>query len=78
MPANRAIVICFYRTDGHRERIPFLHGTLAEAVMGIQRVFHMSDALCTKAEIFRDGELVETMENRSSLRKESVLIHGSI
>ena len=74
MPANRAIVICFYRKDGHRERIPLPHGTLAEAVMGIQRVFHMSDALCTKAEILRDGELVETMENRSALRGESILI----
>jgi|HubBroStandDraft_6_1064221.scaffolds.fasta_scaffold348328_1 hypothetical protein len=74
MPANRAIVICFYRKDGHRERIPLPHGTLAEAVMGIQRVFHISDALYTKAEIRRDGELVETMENRSALRGESILI----
>ena len=74
MPANRAIVICFYRKDGHRERIPLPHGTLAEAVMGIQRVFHMSDALCTKAEILQDGELVETMDNRSTVRMESILI----
>lgn len=74
MPANRAIVIYFYRKDGHRERIPLPHGTLAEAVMGIQHVFHMSDAFCTKAEILRDGELVETIENPSSLRVESILI----
>jgi hypothetical protein len=73
MPANRAIVICFYRKDGHRERIPLPQGTLAEAVMGIQRVFHISEALYTKAEILRDGELVETMENRSALRVESIL-----
>ncbi len=74
MPANRSIVICFYRKDGHRERIPLQHGTLAEAVMGIQRVFHVSDEFYTKAEILRDGELVETMENRSTLRVEAILI----
>ena len=74
MRANQAIVICFYRKDGHRERIPLRHGTLAEAVMGMQRVFHISDALCTKAEILQDGELVETMDNRSTVRVESILI----
>ena len=74
MPANRAIVICFYRTDGHRERIRFPHGTLADTVTAIQRVFHMSDGLYTKAEIYRGNELVETMENHSSVRVASILV----
>jgi hypothetical protein len=74
MPTDRTIIIKFYRNDGHRERIPLEHGTLAEAVLGIQRVFHISDGLYTRAEIFRDDELVETMENPSSVRVESILI----
>jgi hypothetical protein len=74
MSAERTIVICFHRNDGHRERIPLPHGTLAEAVLGIQRVFYLSHGLYTKAEIFRDDELVETMENPSFVRVESILI----
>jgi hypothetical protein len=74
MPAYRAIVICFHRNDGYRERIQLPHGTLAEAVLGIQRVFHLSHGLYTKAEIVRDDELVETMENASSVRVESIMI----
>jgi hypothetical protein len=74
MPAERTIIICFYRNDGHRERIRLPHGTLAEAVLGIQRVFYMSDGLYTKAEIFRGDELVETMENAACIRVETILI----
>jgi hypothetical protein len=74
MPDNRTIVICFYRDNGHRERIPFPHGTLAEAVLGIQRVFYLSHGLYTKAEIFRGDELVETMENAARIRVGTILI----
>jgi hypothetical protein len=74
MPTDRMIIIYFYRNDGHPERIPLTDGTVAEAVLGIQRVFHMSDGLYTKAEIYRGNELVETMENPSALRVESILI----
>jgi hypothetical protein len=74
MPTDRTIIIHFHRNDGHRERIPLEHGTLAEAVLGIQRVFHMSDGLYTRAEIFRDDELIDTMENPLSVRVESILI----
>ena len=42
--------------------------------MGIQRVFYMSDGLYTKADIYRGNELVETMENHSSVRVASILI----
>jgi len=74
MPTNRTIIIYFYRNDGHPERIPLTDGTLAEAVLGIQRVFHMSDGLYTKAEIYRGNELVETMENVACIRVETILI----
>jgi len=71
---DQSLAVSFHRNDGHRERIRLSHGTLADTVMGIQRVFHLSDGLYTKAEIFRGNELVETMENRSSVRVESILI----
>jgi len=74
MPTNRTIIIYFYRNDGHPERIPLKDGTLAEAVLGIQRVFHMSDRLYTKAEIYRGNELVETMENHSTVPVSSILL----
>ena len=74
MPADRTIIIYFYRNDGHRERIPLTHGTLAEAVVAIQRVFHISDGLYARAEIFRDDELVETMENAACIRVGTILI----
>ena len=74
MSAERTIVIRFHRNDGHRERIPLPDGTLAEAVLGIQRVFHISDGLYARAEIFRDDELVETMENAACIRVGTILI----
>jgi hypothetical protein len=74
MHDDRTIIIYFYRNDGRRDRIPLPHGTLAEAVLGIQRVFHMSDGLYTKAEIFRDDELIETMKNAARIRAGTVLV----
>jgi hypothetical protein len=73
-PTNRTIIIYFYRIDGHPERIPLTDGTLAKAVLRIQRVFHMSDGLYTKAEICRGNELIETMENHSTVRVASILL----
>jgi hypothetical protein len=74
MLTDRTIIIYFYRNDGHPERIPLTDGTLAEAVVAIQRVFHISDGLYTRAEIFRDDELVETVENTCSVHVASILI----
>ena len=71
---HEPLSVSFRRNDGLRERIRLPHGTLADAVMGIQRVFHMSAGLYTTAEIFRDDELVETVENACSLHVESILI----
>jgi hypothetical protein len=73
MHADRTIIIYFYRNDGHCERIP-THGTLAEAVVAIQRVFHISDGLYARAEIFRDDELVETMANSACIIVDTILI----
>jgi len=44
--------------------------------MGIQRVFYMSDGLYTKADLYRGNELVETIENHSSVRVASILINN--
>ena len=74
MSNDQRLAVWFRRHDDHRERIPLPHGTIADAVMGIQRVFYISDGLYTKAEIFRDRELVEIMENPSCVRVESILI----
>jgi hypothetical protein len=48
--------------------------TLSEAVSAVERVFSISDGLYTKAEIYRGNELIEKMENPSSVRVESILI----
>jgi hypothetical protein len=74
MPADRTIIICFHRNDGHRQRIPLPHGTLAEAVLGIQRVFHVSDGLYTKAEIYRGNRHIETVANTWSVRALSIMV----
>jgi hypothetical protein len=71
---DQSLAVSFRRNDGLRERIRLPHSTLADAVMGIQRVFYMSDGLYTKADIYRGNELVETMENHSSVRVASILI----
>jgi hypothetical protein len=71
-PADRTII--FYRNDGHPERIPLTDGTLAEAVIAIQRVFDISDGLYTKAEIFRGNELVETLENAARIHVGTILV----
>jgi hypothetical protein len=53
---------------------PLTDGRVAEAVVAIQQVFHISDGLYTRAEIFRDNELVETVENACSAQVASILI----
>jgi hypothetical protein len=74
MPNDQSLSVSFRRNDGLRERIRLPHGTLADAVMGIERVFYMSDGLYTKADIYRGNELIETMENPPSVRVATILI----
>ena len=75
MPNNHEpLAVLFRRNDGLRERIRLPNGTLADAVVAIQRVFHISDGLYTRAEIFCDDELVETVENPCSVHVASILI----
>ena len=73
MPNDQPLSVSFRRNDGHRERIRLPHSTLADAVMGIQRVFYMSDGLYTKADLYRGNELVETIQNPSPVRVSSIL-----
>ena len=68
------LIIHFYRIEGPCERVPLTHGTIAEAVSAIQRVFYISDHYYTKAEIYRGNELIETVENSAYVRVESILI----
>jgi hypothetical protein len=77
MPNDRAqpLTVSFRRNDGHRERIPLRDCTLAGAVSAVERIFSISECLYTKADIYRGNELVETMENHSSVPVESILIH---
>lgn len=71
--ADRKLVVYFCRSDGYQERVPLRECTLCEAISAIERVFHISDGLYTKADIYRGDELVETVEN-PSVRVESILI----
>ena len=74
MRDDQPLSVSFRRNDGHRERIPLKDCTLSEAVSALERVFSISDGLYTGAEIYRGNELIETMDNPSSGRVESVLI----
>ena len=74
MRDDRPLSVSFRRNDGHRERIPLKDCTLAEAVSAVERVFSVSDGLYTEAEIYRGNELIETMENPSPVRVETILI----
>ena len=71
MPTDQPLSVSFRRNDGHRERIPLRDCTILEAVSAIKRVFSISDGLYTEAEIYRGNELIEKMENPSSV---SILI----
>ena len=74
MPNDQSLSVSFRRNDGHRERIALKDCTLAEAMSAVERVFSISEDLYTEAEIHRGNELIETMENRSSVRLESILV----
>ena len=74
MHNDQPLSVSFHRNDGHLERIPLRDCTLSEAVSAIERVFSISDGLYSEAEIFRGNELVETVENPSSGRVETILI----
>jgi hypothetical protein len=74
MHNDQPLSVSFRRSDGRRERISLKSCTLAEAVWAIERVFTISEGLFTEAELYRGNELIETMENHSSARVESILI----
>jgi len=74
MPNDQPLSVSFRRNDGHRERIPLTDCTLSEAVSAVERVFSISDGLYTEAGIYRGNQLIETMENHSTVRVASILI----
>jgi len=74
MPNDQPLSVSFRRNDGHRERIPLTDCTLSEAVSAVERVFSISDGLYTEAGIYRGNQLIEKMENHSSIRVASILI----
>jgi len=74
MPNDQPLSVSFRRNDGHRERIPLTDCTLSEAVSAVERVFSISDGLYTEAGIYRGNQLIEKMENQSSVRVASILV----
>ena len=74
MPNDQTLTVYFQRNNGHRERVPLIPCTMAEAVGAIERVFHISNGLYTTAEIYRGKELIETVENPACVRVESILV----
>jgi hypothetical protein len=74
MPNDQHLSVSFRRNDGHRERIPLTDCTLSEAVSAVERVFSISDGLYTEAGIYRGNQLIEKMENHSSVRAASILV----
>ena len=74
MHTDQSLSVSFRRNDGHRERIALKDCTLAEAVSAVERVFSVSEYLYTEAEIYRGNELIERMENPSSVRVESIMV----
>ena len=74
MPTDQAVTIYFHRNDGESERVPLAHGTISEAVTAIHAVFYVSEGLYTRADVYRDHELIETVAN-PAVRVESILIH---
>ena len=74
MPKDVTLTVQFHRNDGHCERIPLRDCTLAEAISAVERVFHISDGLYTNADIYRGDILVESVENLTCVRVESILV----
>lgn len=75
MTEDRKLTIYFHRNDGQSERVPLPRGTVSEAIRAIEVVFYISYGLYTSAELYRGGELVETVENPSCIHLESILVH---
>ena len=73
MPNDRKLIVYFHRNDGYHERVPLRECALYEAISAIERVFHISDGLYAKADIYRGDELVETVENAACVSAESML-----
>ena len=74
MPNDRKLIVYFHRNDGYYERVPLRECVLYEAISAIERVFHISDGLYTKADIYRGEELIETVENPVSAHAEAMLV----
>jgi hypothetical protein len=74
MPNDQPLSVSFRRNDGYCERIPLKDCTLSEAVLAVERVFHVGEHLYTEAEIYRGNQLIEKMENPPSVRVESILV----
>ena len=74
MHNDQSLSVSFRRNDGHRERITLKDCTLAEAVSAVERVFSVSEHLYTEAEIHRGNQLIEIMENPSSVRVATILV----
>lgn len=74
MPNDQKLIVYFERNDGYRERVPLRECALADAISAIERVFHISEGLYTKADIYRGDELVEKVQNHACVRLESVSV----
>jgi hypothetical protein len=72
MPNNLTMFFC--RNDGQRERIPLGKCSITKALEAAQRVFHISDGLYTKAELYKGDELIETLPNPASVHGGSILV----
>jgi hypothetical protein len=68
------LTIQFLRNDGHREPIPLGDCTIAKAREAAQRVFEISNGLYTRAELYKDNELIETVPNPACVPLASILV----
>ena len=74
MTGGQSLTIHFHRNDDRCGRARPTHGTVEEAIEAIERIFSISDHLFTKAEIYQDDRLVETVANPSSVRVATILV----
>jgi hypothetical protein len=74
MPTNPTLTVYFYLSDGHCESIPLGRCTITKALEAVQKVFGISDGLYTKAELYKDKELIETVPNPACVPFASILV----
>ena len=68
------LVLIFHRNDGHLERTTVSHCTVAEAIETVRRMLRVINGLYTKADVYQNDELVETVLNDASVRVTSILV----